>query len=843
MKGTDMFSELIYTRCGNGIHFLKDGAPYPGEGFKVYACTRALLTEKGTDIAFLFHAAQARHPYKGGAGQDSALMDDAYLYFAPATGASFMQSFHPVKPTGRRVSTFLSQFLIGDFTNFYPFELFGDDSVWDAKGRGEEYYYSTPPTDLPLRSDINDPTGPFGIEELGEFIADGRRVALKTAVAYLIDQYERPPEERTFIAILDESARNIEMWIAAIEHAFSPRIAAAIPFATRMNNFATWNRYTVNQLGVIQVEPNFADKSQRVRLRAMIVGVDKRDSVNAATVARPNASSPFVLLDGKEKLAKFDADFSDPYFDLVTRFDETHQVFCREFLQTINMSQPSPRLFELREAFQLLCMGPGPNSSSPQQTLRALQSLPPNDLLHTPMIRSLYGKLTYGLGDAFHEDTPAAFKIVNWIERVSHITGDISAKEKLTKMVCHAFAAQVFVIRDPNRTFEFWRDIKNSQFASSAAAHIVNPDTLLENETYLKHFTERDQLTFAKIFLEGAEVSRSARPVDISSITGMGLQIAKTIGDTTSINGILETTSRIPEVSTQSILYEIAKTAPQTFGEYIISLWTEYDRSILASHDSTVNFLRRMETDNLSGLYGEVLRLRANRVKRPHEMLETLQLTRSIKGLDVNTVNTILQTIDRRLDLLSEGSRPIGMWIQREKPLGVDCVRSAHIVALNTLVNARQRPDLLEPLKRYAAQGFPSINEPDYISELVYAILGIPKNPRDFGHIVHLFSRDQNYLQPLVDGVVDYAQPGNSSDWNVLVNAAQQSESPVLQDAIVRKCSRLKQGESGLRRMSELIDADEARTYFNETIALSCREVARSTKSPSMLKRLLGRNR
>ena len=86
-----MFSELIYTRCRQGIDILKDGRPITSDGFKVYSCTPSLIEGGNTDLQFLFNAAQGKQPYN-----DPSLMDDAYLYYVPDKGDKFMVDFYPV---------------------------------------------------------------------------------------------------------------------------------------------------------------------------------------------------------------------------------------------------------------------------------------------------------------------------------------------------------------------------------------------------------------------------------------------------------------------------------------------------------------------------------------------------------------------------------------------------------------------------------------------------------------------------------------------------------------------------------------------------------------------------
>ena len=53
-----MYSELIYTRCRQGIDILKSGRPILSDGFKVYSCSEDILDGDVADLPLLFNMAQ-----------------------------------------------------------------------------------------------------------------------------------------------------------------------------------------------------------------------------------------------------------------------------------------------------------------------------------------------------------------------------------------------------------------------------------------------------------------------------------------------------------------------------------------------------------------------------------------------------------------------------------------------------------------------------------------------------------------------------------------------------------------------------------------------------------------
>ena len=243
-----MYSELIYTRCGEGIDILRGRSPIKNSGFKVFSCSDMVTEEGVADLPLLYATAQSKETYT-----DPSFMDDAYLFVVPDLGEKFLLNFHPIpfdkNATGdysHRPGNFINQIFIGGFEDIYPYETFGNEAVWDAQKRGEAYYYENSPTSLALRDDLTDSVGKICLDDIKAFVADGRREVLMSAIAFVVSQYSLPPEERKFLAIRDENSRRIELWVAAIESAFSPRMASGLSFATRLDKFVNANKYTVN---------------------------------------------------------------------------------------------------------------------------------------------------------------------------------------------------------------------------------------------------------------------------------------------------------------------------------------------------------------------------------------------------------------------------------------------------------------------------------------------------------------------------------------------------------------------------------------------------------------------
>lgn len=93
-----MYSELIYTRCGEGIDILRGRNPIKNSGFKVFSCSENVTEAGFTDLPFLYATAQSKEPYA-----DPSFMDDAYLFVVPDLGGKYLLNFHPI-PFNRTVT-------------------------------------------------------------------------------------------------------------------------------------------------------------------------------------------------------------------------------------------------------------------------------------------------------------------------------------------------------------------------------------------------------------------------------------------------------------------------------------------------------------------------------------------------------------------------------------------------------------------------------------------------------------------------------------------------------------------------------------------------------------------
>ena len=643
-----MFYELIYTRCRQGMDITKKGSQILSDGYKVYSCTPAILEESKIDIQFLFSAAQAKQSFT-----DPGLMDDAYLYYVPDTGPCYFVNFFPVpfdeNATGdfsRRPGNFINHVFIGDFTSFYPYELFKDEKAWNAKTKGEAYYYENPPIALPERSDISDPTGQYSFDEIGIFIKDGREEALKKVVSFLISQYKEEPENRKYLVIKDGNSKNIELWIAAIQCAFSPKIASAVPFATRMDKFANTNKYTTKQ-GIYQSQINLQDPNHKHRYRAMIVGVDERDRNNVG-LSKPLANSPFVLLDGKLKQAMFEADTSNEYFNLIVRFDDEHRDFCRLFLQYSNISNPAADISDFYNTITILTK---PNLPGARILSDHLNKLSKYLQTNSSLIKSIYDNVNNSIVGFLQDDFSSGLNITNWLMQASKITGDNNAKQKVTEIICGGFIKLVFQDVDNNTKKENWSLISRSDFVVDVSNIIVNKDTIIKNKPNFEKFSSVDIMTFITIYLEAVSITDKAEQSDVLDyLVKRGCFACFKENNKNALKEIILIYSKKMNMDNQDLLLKMAKSDNKDYGKFMIEYLLTSDASIIASDKSMELFLDKLDDDALAAFKSTVVKSRIKNLNKISDIEAVIKISLE-KSIKTNMLSEVFIVIKEKYGL------------------------------------------------------------------------------------------------------------------------------------------------------------------------------------------------
>jgi len=814
------FSELIYTRCRQGMDITKKGHQISGDGYKVYSCTHSIMEEGAVDLQFLMNAAQAKQPYN-----DPDFMDDAYLFYVPDSGKSFFVNFHPILfdanaqgDYAHRSGNFVNHALLGDFSGVYPYEMFQDNSIWNAKTKGEAYYYENPPADsgLPERDDI-DPIGQYKFEEIAAFITNGRKEALAKAVAFLIAQYGEEPEKRKFLVIKDDSSKNIELWIAAIECAFSPRIASVIPFATRMDKFVSANRYTV-KMGIYQTQMNLQDPNHKQRYRAMIVGIDERDKANISAL-RPLPNSPFVLLDGKQKQIAFEGDIQNGYYQLITKFDAEHKKFCREFLQAFNVLKPGAEILDLYEIFSTLNKPSLPDTRTLANALDRLNNYREADksknasVVKVSPVCDIYKRVSPDVPRYLQENFSSALNIINWMLSASETAGDTGAKQRLTGIVCKEFTDIVFSKIDNTAKRSYWTQIQRTGFKMDAARVITDMKIISENTSKIKAFAPIDAVTFVTIYLDSFLLVGGIDQKDLKLIIKNGISICCHYADQNSFGEIVSAISRVKNINAQDLLFELAKNADVKFGEFVIMYLIGRDASILASDNSVKSFCKKLNDEGLGQLAGLLLMKRVDKLNKPSEMELFIKTIHDMDFADKKTLAGVFEAVDNRIGASKDNISSLVELVQARKPDGAKCINSAHILALNIFSGNLKKKSLTEVFDDLKDQGFPTITDDGYIDKFIECLIKTNLKDDEEYFLDFIFHAPKEYYSAYLKKIVCAASKYKDK-WNSLINFISDGKNKKVFDDIVQILIDSGQNEKALTAMGGLLKVDNSRIYF-----------------------------
>lgn len=812
-----MYSELIYTRCRQGIDILKGGRPILSDGFKVYSCSKDILDGDVADLPLLFNMAQCKQTYS-----DPNFMDDVYVYATPDKGRNILVNFHPI-PFDRdakgdyshRPGNFINQVFVGGFEDVYPFELFGNEAVWDAQTRGEAFYYENEPQPLACRSALDGVGGSIVLDDIERFISDGRRDAVKAAVAFIIEQYGLPPENRKYLVIRDESSSYLELWIAAIESAFSPRMASGLPFATRMDKFVNANRYTVNQNGLYQVQMNLQDSRQKQRFRAMIVGVDERDRTNASAI-RPLPNAPYVLLDGKSRRIDYAADTSSAYYSLATSYNEQHIRFCREFLQMLDIRQPTVDTLKLHDVYTVL---DSDFANSPARKIAvSLAVLETQKMLPCAYLNRLYGVVKETLPRYLKEDLLSAFTILKWLQKAAPTAGDAQASEEFDSIVSKAFADCVYINPRGKGTTEFWLSIRNSGFAGVAADYLVSRETFESYRGDTAKYDADDWITFCHIYLPCAKKVNAYTVDGIYDVTRSVIDACIQSAETKKALELCGMMFRVDSQTFRDLLVRLSCETDNLKSEQYMWLLLHSDTRLVATDRAAIDFAHFIQKQGQELLSGYVMEYRAKMISQPSEMeryLDALLGDTVFKNSDLSGVYVAL---DSKLQLHDKASVRMAVKLQEARSEKEVCPVSAHISALNALSGKRNHNSMISEFEAYARQGFPSIKDKEYIGKLVKALLACKLSEDEFDVIVGILVSSRPYVQTLSREIIGITTDRNSYAWNVLINALSARRDSETMVILSDECVASKKSEKQMNQLLNMLNSRKAQDYFSRVV-------------------------
>lgn len=834
-----MFYEVIYTRCGYGMDLLKKGQPVNGEGYKVYNASQELLEEGAVDIPLLVNAAQSKQSYR-----EPLFMDDAYLYYVPDKGNTFLTSFHPVPydpeaqgDYSKRPGNFVNHILAGDFSEMYPYELFHDREIWTAQEREESYYYSQKPERGCIGRDISSPPGQYTIDEIKRFIADERQEVLKQAVAFLISQYEQSPDKRKFLVIRDEKSSAIELWIAAIELAFSPRMAAGLSFATRQDKFSTNNIYTVNQAGVYQQQINLQDPKQFLRYKAMIVGVVDSDKANVS-LARSLQSSPFVLLDGKQKKALFSENIKDSYFDLITRFDDRHLYFCREFLQTFEIKNPAAAVLPLYKQYCLL--------SDEELSLDAyadiLKELNRYDICSSTALRGLYNQANKKVEEYIDNHFSSLPTVMEWIKKLAFVLHDDAVNERLVSQVRKVFMQKLYAQDNRHEMASFWNEVKESEFANEAASEVIDLNIIREHEQQMQLLNAENILQIIQVYFDAKNIAHSDDTEAEKILLNYCVEKCFKEENKSVLGQLNKILSSWYKDDSENVWIERMKVNDEGISAYVLDFFLDSEREITISENRLFAFCDKLKKAEYEpGIFYAMERYVENMSMLP-DLKHFLEKACSGDYLSLNDMNSIYRMIDGKLETSLKGTKELAQLLQSARKDNAGYIHSAHICAANLIINYRGTADLRKALSEYVKQGFPSIIDEGYIHDLAEAIGKRKFSYREYTYLAQLFlAAPPEYFHVFLETACLSADK-KPELWNcALVTACKIKDSSFraemcreLRDVLVDT----KRNKRGLKNLGDLIENDSVYKFY--CIAADEAMQIREARSKSGLKKAFG---
>lgn len=830
-----MYSELIYTRCGVGVDILKKRSLIKTSGFKVYSCSGKLTDDNIVDLPFLNDTAQSKEPY-----EDPNFMDDAYLFYVPDVGEKYFLNFHPIHfdmtatdSHSHRPGNFINQVFIGKFDDLYPYELFGDKSVWDAKKRGELFYYENLPVDLPEREDLGKKAGYIRLEDIVAFVKDGRRDVLMKAIAFVVSQYYLPPEDRKFLVIKDENSRKIELWIAAIESAFSPRMASGLPFATRLDRFTDANKYTVNLDGDYQAQANLQKPNQKLRYRAMIVGVDERDQLNSSAV-RVLDNSSYVVLDGKTKSLSANVDASNDYYRVVTSYDENHLVICRKFMQMVDVYSPSYSVIKIYDSFASL--EEYDKNRRPKDLLTGLSMLSQFKLIKTYYLKRLYDAIKKEVIKIIKEDVVTSFKIMDWLESTAVIVGDSTITDDFKGIVCRSYTDALFMRPQSNLTSELHDLVQNSAFAQCVAEYAFSKTALLSYKNSFVSYDAASWLSFNSLCLSLAKSYREL-PETITYFLRVSM---RRLCDTNDVDTASEIVSlyvdRNKDQTLSVLLEDVGDLSNDTYGHFIIKVICKSIPEIVSSQENLSRFYECLQKFNVCKYYSDALVCAADQISEIQDIdkfIDFVTLNKNIEDMDLGHMFNIL---DKKLVISDESAVNAACSIQRYKPNNMSCINSAHIYAMCSLCDKRMSDNIVQILNNVVMQGFPCVNDEEYADRIVDKIFDKKLPEEVFRIIAYSAINSDFYCSKIVFRAVNYVDKKQYSFVEYLIDIAKDANSQILFKNLVDCVSRFKNFDKKVSSIEGAIRSRSGREYFKDVV-----QNAKRLHEPNEKKSLFGR--
>lgn len=177
--------------------------------------------------------------------------------------------------------------------------------------------------------------------------------------------------------------------------------------------------------------------------------------------------------------------------------------------------------------------------------------------------------------------------------------------------------------------------------------------------------------------------------------------------------------------------------------------------------------------------------------------------------------------------------------LQETRSQNDNCPISAHICALNALGKKERRKSIINEFESYAEQGFPSIEDSEYIEKLVKVLLSSKLGEDEFDLVIGMLASSQPYVRVLSREVLGITTEKNNYAWNVLINVLSTGNDPAAIAVLSNECVVARKSEKQMNQLLDMLDSSKARAYFSE--AVDDVQQKRESKAPRFgLGRLFG---
>ena len=762
-KGVTMYYDLVYTRCRHGVDILRLGQPILSDGFKVFSCSSALYRDNLADLQYIMNSAQKKQSFN-----EPDFMDDAYLYCVPDTGLNFLSEFHPVPydlsvsgDFAKRPGMYLNHVITGDFEGVYPFETFHDKNIWTAQENNEAFYYENEPEDIAGR-EISVSQPQYAFSDIGAFINDGRKELLKKAVAFLMEQLTKPLGERKYLVIKEAASVDVEKWIAAIELAFSPRMASKISFATRMDKFATSNIYYVNTDGSFSQKQQ-SDSNNSPRLRALVVGVISKDKSNTV---RPISDAPYLILDGEKKQMDISVETSNQYYDLISSFDEMHERFVREFLQSFDISSFRLDILELAEAYEILC---GKSFGTPYEYAKALNILNQYKFSKSDIICEIYKKVGERLEHFVKSDLKKSLPIINWVGNTAEIVGDSQAKAQLSNIITANAEEVLFKEYKNGGIREFWNGLRGGPFIGDIAGVLSDENNIDEYTSVIRKYDPDDAVSFLNMYCEACDEKIKYEEETAKVVVSSCACACSTRALSNPYADIIAALNNVLGNKALSFLMKSVKTYEPESLDRVAGSIVEGKDSGIGSVDDALLICEALAACEMNNQQLVIMRRYIENTKDSIELEALTEKVAKRDYIDAYAQRQIFELLDEKIIFGDFDSAILAASIQKNRPKDALCVNSAHIAAIDAIKKRKKGEAVKNCLEPFVRQDFPSVSTRFYVVDLTSCLLKADTNEDDQDYIVSFIAKAPDmYRNVYLSGLVEMADR-NPDKWDMTV--------------------------------------------------------------------------